>query len=127
MNNLQPIVPSTSPVWPEVNATTAKNSMSTPQVGASEVPVRDSVISAGKTELPAKPPITDTVETPYRKLVREWQGASLEVRPGEVKKGLEWNSDPAYPPLNVVNGIATMMVGSFLNNSGENLNKQILP
>ncbi|MEI8285282.1 MAG: hypothetical protein WCG52_09855 [bacterium] len=127
MNNLQPIAPTTSPVWPEVNATTAKNSMSTPQVGASEVPVRDSVISAGKTNLPAKPPVTDTVNAPYRKLVREWQGASLEVRSGEVKKGIEWYSDPSYPPLNVVNGIATMMVGDFLNNSGENLNKQLMP
>jgi hypothetical protein len=127
MNNLQPIAPPTSPVWPEVNATTAKSSMSTPQVGASEVPVRDSVISAGKTDHPAKQPVTDTVETPYRKMVREWQGASLEVRNDEVKKGMEWYADPSYPSLNVVNGIATMLVGSFLNNSGENLNKQILP
>jgi hypothetical protein len=127
MNNLQPITPMTSPVWPEVNATTAKSSMSTPQVGASEVPIRDSVISAGKTELPSKPPVTDTVDAPYRKMVREWQGTSLEVRPGQVKQGTEWYADPSYPPLNVVNGIASMMVGSFLNNSGENLNKQILP
>ncbi len=127
MHNLQPIAPTTSLVWPEVNATTAKSSMSAPQVGASEVPVRDSVISAGKTNLPSKPPATDTVETPHRKLVREWQGASLEVRPDQVKKGIEWNTDPAYPPLNVVNGIASMFVSSFINNSGENLNKQLLP
>ena len=127
MNNIHPIATPTSPVWPEVNATTAKNSMSTQQVGASEVPIRDSVVSVGKTDLPAKSPVTDTVETPHRKMVREWQGSELEVRPGEVKKGLEWNADPSYPPLNVVNGIATMLVGSFLNNSGENLNKQILP
>jgi len=127
MHNLQPIAPTTSLVWPEVNATTAKSSMSAPQVGASEVPVRDSVISAGKTNLPSKPPATDTVETPHRKLVREWQGAALEVRPGQVKQGMEWYADPSYPSLNVVNGIASMMVGSFLNNSGENLNKQLLP
>jgi len=127
MNNLQPIAPMTSPVWPEVNATTAKSNMSTPQVGASEVPIRDSVISAGKTDLPSKSPVTDTMEAPYRKMIREWQGTSLEVRPGQVKKGMEWYSDPSYPPLNVVNGIASMMVGSFINNSGENLNKQILP
>ena len=127
MNNIQPNAPSTSPVWPEVNAATARNTMTTPQVGASEVPIRDSVVSVGKTDLPAKPPVTDTVATPHRKMVREWQGASLEVRPDQVKKGLEWNADPAYPPLNVVNGIASMLVGSFINNSGENLNKQILP
>jgi hypothetical protein len=127
MNNIHPIAPPTSPVWPEVNATTAKSSMSTQQIGASEVPIRDSVVSVGKTDQPAKPPVTDTVATPHRKMVREWQGASLEVRPDQVKKGLEWNADPAYPPLNVVNGIASMLVGSFINNSGENLSKQILP
>jgi hypothetical protein len=127
MNNVQPIASTTSPVWPEVNSITAKNTMSAAQVGASEVPIRNSVVSVGKSEFPAKSPVTDTVETPHRKLVREWQGASLEVRPNQVKNGLEWNADPTYPPLNVVNGIASMLVGAFINNSGENLNKQILP
>jgi hypothetical protein len=86
--------------------------MSAPQVGASEVPIRDSVVSTGKADLPPQKTLTDTVETPHREKVREWVGTQLEVRPGEVKKGLEWNSDPAYPPLNVLNGIATMFVSS---------------
>jgi hypothetical protein len=32
-----------------------------------------------------------------------------------VKKGIDWNVDPDYPPLNVLNGIATMFVNSTLN------------
>ena len=48
-------------------------------------------------------------------MVREWVGAQLEVRPGIVKKGLEWNSDPNYPSLNTLNGIAALFVTSALN------------
>jgi hypothetical protein len=115
MNNIQPIAPPTAPVWPEVNAVTVKNSMAAPQVGAAEVPIRDSVIATGKTDLPQHKTLSDTVEAPYREMVREWVGAQLEVRPGVVKKGLEWNSDPSYPSLNALNGIATLFVTSALN------------
>ena len=45
MNNIHPVVPQTAPHWPEVNASTAKSNMSTPQVGAAEVPIKDSVIA----------------------------------------------------------------------------------
>jgi hypothetical protein len=114
MNNVQPIAPNASPAWPEVNAVTAKSSMSAPQVGATEVPIRDSVIATGKSDLPQKKTLTDTVETPHREMVRDWMGAQLEVRPGEVKKGMDWNANPQYPPLNVVNGIATLFVTSAL-------------
>ena len=115
MNNIQPIAPHTAPTWPEVNATTAKNNMSAPQVGASEVPVRDSVIASGKTDAPPKKLLSDTLEAPNREKIREWIGGHLEVRPGELKKGLDWNVNPDYPPLNVLNGIATMFVNSALN------------
>ena len=115
MNNIQPIAPQTSPVWPEVNAATAKSNMSAPQVGASEVPIRDSVIATGKTDLPPQKTLSDTLEAPHREMVREWASAQPEVRPGEVKKGIDWNVDPDYPPLNVLNGIATMFVNSTLN------------
>jgi hypothetical protein len=111
MNNVHPILPQTSPVWPEVNAATAKNNMSSPQVGASEVPIRDSVIATGKAELSDKKSATD----------------SLEVRPGQVTKAIDWNLDPSYPSLNVLNGIATMLVGSVLNDAGSNLKGQITP
>jgi hypothetical protein len=127
MNNVQPIVPQTAPVWTEVNATTAKSSMSTPQVGAAEVPIRDSVIATGKTELPEKKTVTDTLEANHRELVREWQNSHTEVRPGQVSKGIDWNLDPAYPSLNVLNGIATMLVGSVLNDAGSNVKGQITP
>ena len=114
MNNVQPIAPTASPAWPEVNAATAKSNMSAPQVGASEVPVRASVIATGKTDLPYKKTMNDTLEAPHREKVRQWVGTQLEVRPGEVKKGIDWNADPNYPPLNVVNGIATLFVNSAL-------------
>ena len=127
MNNMHPILPQTSPVWPEVNAATAKNNMSSPQVGASEVPIRDSVIATGKAELPEKKTVTDTLEANHRELVREWQNSHTEVRPGQVSKGIDWNLDPAYPSLNVLNGIATMLVGSVLNDAGSNVKGQITP
>ena len=127
MNNVQPIVPQIAPVWPEVNAATAKSNMSTPQVGAAEVPIRDSVIATGKAELPEKKTVTDTLEANHRELVREWQNSHTEVRPGQVSKGIDWNLDPAYPSLNVLNGIATMLVGSVLNDAGSNVKGQITP
>jgi hypothetical protein len=127
MNNVQTILPQTSPAWPEVNVTTAKSNMSAPQVGASEVPIRDSVIATGKAELPNKKSATDTLEATHREMVREWQNSQTEVRPGQVTKALEWNLDPAYPSLNVLNGIASMLVGSVLNDSGSNLKGQITP
>ena len=127
MNNVQPIPPQTSPVWPEINAATAKNNMSSPQVGASEVPIRDSVIAGSKVELPDKKSVTDTLEAPHREMVREWQNSQTEVRPGQVTKAINWNLDPSYPSLNVLNGIATMLVGSVLNDSGSNLKGQITP
>lgn len=89
--------------------------MSSPQVGATEIPVKDSVIAAGKTELPQQKTLNDTMQAPHRDMVRDWVGAQLEIRPGEVKKGLDWNVNPGYPPLNVVNGIATMFVNSVMN------------
>ena len=101
MNNVQPIAHQTSPVWPEVNAATAKSNMSAPQVGATEIPIRDSVIATGKAELPSK----KTMEA----------GSQLEVRSSEVEKAIAWNSDPEYPKLNVLNGIATMFVKSAFN------------
>jgi hypothetical protein len=112
MNNVQPIALQTSPVWPEVNAATAKSTMSAPQVGAADIPIRDSVIATGKTELPFKRTLEDTIDASHRDQVRDWVGSQLEVRPGEVKKGLEWNADPEYPKLNVLNGIATLFVKS---------------
>jgi hypothetical protein len=115
MNNIQPITPHTAPAWPEVNVATAKSSMSTPQVGASEVAIRDSVIATGKSELPPYKTLSDTLEATHRDMVREWNASQSEVRPGEVKKGIDWNVDPEYPPLNVLNGIATMFVESALN------------
>ena len=127
MNNVHPIVPQAAPVWPEVNAATAKSNMSAPQVGASEVPIRDSVIATGKSELPEKKTVTDTLEANHRELVREWQNSHTEVRPGQVSKGIDWNLDPAYPSLNVLNGIATMLVGSVLNDAGSNVKGQITP
>ena len=127
MNNVHPIVPQAAPVWPEVNAATAKNNMSTPQVGATEVPIKDSVIATGKTELPEKKTAPDTLEAPHREMVREWQNSQIEVRPGQVTKAIDWNLDPTYPSLNVLNGIATMLVGSVLNDSGSNLKGQITP
>ena len=127
MNNVHPIVPQAAPVWPEVNVATAKNNMSTPQVGAAEVPLRDSVIATGKAELPEKKTVTDTLEANHRELVREWQNSHTEVRPGQVSKGIDWNLDPAYPSLNVLNGIATMLVGSVLNDAGSNVKGQITP
>ena len=127
MNNVHPILPQTSPVWPEVNAATAKSNMSSPQVGASELPIRDSVIATGKAELPEKKTVTDTLEANHRELVREWQNSHTEVRPGQVSKGIDWNLDPAYPSLNVLNGIATMLVGSVLNDAGSNVKGQITP
>jgi hypothetical protein len=127
MNNMQPILPQTSPVWPEINATTAKSNMSASQVGASELPIRDSVIATGKVELPIKKSVTDTLEAPHRELVREWQNSQTEVRPGQVTKAIDWNLDPTYPSLNVLNGIAAMLVGSVLNDSGSNLKGQITP
>ncbi len=114
MNNIQPIAPPSSPVWPEVNAVTAKSTMSAPQVGASEVPIRESVISTGKTDLPLKKTLSDTLEAPHREMVREWTSTQQDARAGEVQKGLEWNSDPDYPQLNVLNGIATLFVNSAL-------------
>jgi hypothetical protein len=114
MNNIQPIAPQTAPVWPEVNAATAKSNMSAPQVGASEVPIRDSVIATGKTDLLQKKTPSDTVEAPHREMVREWNSTQADVRPSEVKKGLDWNADPKYPDLNVLNGIATLFVHSAL-------------
>ena len=127
MNNMHPILPQTSPVWPEINAATAKNNMSSPQVGASEVPVRDSVIATGKAELLNKKSVTDSLEAPHREMVREWQNSQTEVRPGQVTKAINWNLDPTYPSLNVLNGIASMLVGSVLNDSGSNLKGQITP
>ena len=127
MNNLQPIVLQTAPVWTEVNAATAKSNMSTPQVGAADIPIRDSVIATGKAELPDKKTATDTLEANHRELVREWQNSRTEVRPGQVTKGIDWNLDPAYPSLNVLNGIATMLVGSVLNDAGSNVKGQITP
>ncbi|MEI8294229.1 MAG: hypothetical protein WCG66_09605 [bacterium] len=127
MNNIQPILPQTSPVWPEVNASTAKTNMSAPQVGASELPIRDSVIAAGKTDLPEHKSLADSLEAPHREMVRQWQNTQIEVRPGEVKKAIEWNLDPSYPRLNVLNGIASMLVGSVLSDAGSNLKGQILP
>jgi hypothetical protein len=115
MNNIQPIAPHTAPVWPEVNAATAKSNMSAPQVGASEVPIRDSVIATGKTDLPQPKTLSDTLEAPHREMVRDWASTQVEVRPNELKKGIDWNVDPDYPPLNVLNGIATMFVDSALN------------
>jgi hypothetical protein len=88
--------------------------MSAPQVGATEVPIRESVIATSKSDLPQQKTLSDTLEAPHRDLVRDWVGAQLEVRPGEVKKGLEWNANPQYPPLNVLNGIATLFVNSAL-------------
>jgi hypothetical protein len=117
MNNIQPIAPHTAPVWPELNATTAKSNMSAPQVGASEVPIRDSVIATGKTDLPQQKTLSDSLEAPHREMVRDWVGGQLEVRPNEVKKGIDWNVDPEYPPLNVLNGIATMFVDSVMTDS----------
>jgi len=102
----------TSPVWPEVNAATAKSNMSAPQVGATEIPIRDSVIATGKAELPSKKTLEDTVDASHRDQVREWVGSQLEVRPSEVEKALDWNADPEYPKLDVLNGIATMFVKS---------------
>jgi hypothetical protein len=88
--------------------------MSAPQVGASEVPIRESVISTGKTDLPPKKTLSDTLEAPHREMVREWTSTQQDARPQEVQKGLEWNSDPDYPQLNVLNGIATLFVNSAL-------------
>ena len=127
MNNMHPILPQTSPVWPEVNAATAKSNMSSPQVGASEAPIRDSVIATGKAELSDKKSATDSLEAPHREMVREWQNSQIEVRPGQVTKAIDWNLDPSYPSLNVLNGIATMLVGSVLNDAGSNLKGQITP
>ena len=127
MNNIHPVVPQTAPHWPEVNAATAKSNMSTPQVGAAELPIKDSVIATGKTELPDKKSATDTLEAPHREMVREWQNSHTSVRPGHVAKGIDWNLDPTYPSLNVLNGIASMLVGSVLNDSGSNLKGQITP
>lgn len=115
MNNIQPIAPHAAPAWPEVNAATAKSNMTAPQVGASEVPIRDSVIATGKTDLPQKKTVSDTMEAPHREMVREWANTQSEVRPGEVQKGFDWNVDPDYPSLNVLNGIATLFVKSSLN------------
>jgi hypothetical protein len=115
MNNVQPIAPQTSPVWPEVNAATAKSNMSAPQVGATEIPIRDSVIATGKAELPSKKTMEDTIDASHRDQVREWAGSQLEVRSSEVEKAIAWNSDPEYPKLNVLNGIATMFVKSAFN------------
>ena len=127
MNNVQTILPQTSPVWPEVNAATAKSNMSVPQVGANEIPIRDSVIAPGKVELANKQSVTDTLEAPHREMVREWQNSQTEVRPAQVTKAIDWNLDPTYPSLNVLNGIASMLVGSVLNDSGSNLKGQITP
>lgn len=114
MNNVQPIAPLPQPVWPEVNAATAKGNMSAPQVGASEVSVRDSVIATGKPDLPQHKSATDTVETPRREMVREWANTQAEVRPELVQEGKKWNADPDYPALDVLNGIATLFVASAL-------------
>jgi len=88
MNNVQTILPQTSPVWPEVNAATAKSNMSVPQVGANEIPIRDSVIAPGKVDLANKQSSTDTLEAPHREMVREWQNSQTEVRPGQVTKAI---------------------------------------
>jgi hypothetical protein len=114
MNNIQPIAPLPQPVWPEVNAATAKSNMSAPQVGANEIPVRDSVIATGKPDLPQHKSATDTVEAPHREMVREWAQGQTEVRPDLVQQGKEWNVDPSYPALDVLNGIATLFVASAL-------------
>ena len=127
MNNIQPVPPTPTPVWPELNGLTAKNTMSTAQVGASDIPLRDSVLATGKTELPDQKNITDTLETPHRAMLREWQNSHTEVRPGMVSKGIDWNVNPSYPNLDVLNGIATMLVGSVLNDSGSSLKGQITP
>jgi len=115
MNNVQPIAPLPQPVWPEVNAATAKSNMSASQVGASEVPVRDSVIASGKTNLPQYKSATDTLEAPHREMVREWASTQADVRPELLEQGKKWNADPEYPALNVVNGIAALFVSSELN------------
>jgi hypothetical protein len=47
-------------------------------------------------------------------MVRDWASTQAEVRPNELKKGLDWNADPDYPQLNVLNGIATLFVNSAL-------------
>lgn len=112
MNNIQPIAPPSAPAWPEVNAVSAKSNMSAPQVGAAEVPIRDSVIATGKTDLPQYKTMSDTVQAPHREMVREWVGSQLESRPGEVKNGRDWNADPKYPSLDALNGIATLFVKS---------------
>lgn len=127
MNNIHPVVPQTAPHWPEVNASTAKANMSTPQIGAAELPIKDSVIATGKAELPDKKTATDTLDAPHREMIREWQNSQTSVRPGHVAKGIDWNLDPEYPSLNVLNGIASMLVGSVLNDSGSNLKGQITP
>jgi hypothetical protein len=127
MSNIPHVVPQNPPAWPEVNAATAKNNMSAPQVGAADLPIRDSVIATGKVELPDKKTATDTLEAPHREMVREWQNSHTEVRPGMVSKGIDWNLDPSYPSLNVLNGIASMLVGSVLNDAGSNLKGQITP
>lgn len=116
MNNVQPIAPLPQPVWPELNTATAKSTMSSPQVGASEVPVRDSVIATGKSDLPQHKTATDTVEAPHREMVREWAQGQSEVRPEIIQKGKQWNIDPNYPALDVLNGIANLFVVSALNN-----------
>jgi len=127
MNNIQIILPQNSPVWPDVNAATAKSNMSVPQVGANEIPIRDSVIAVNKVDLVNKKSGIDTLEAPHREMIREWQNSQTEVRPGQVTKAIEWNLDPSYPSLNVLNGIASMLVGSVLNDSGSNLKGQITP
>lgn len=127
MNNIQHINLATTPAWSEVNAATAKNTMSAPQVGASDIPIRDSVLATGKTQLPDQKNVTDTLQTPHRAMLREWQNSHTEVRPGMVTKGFDWNLNPAYPSLDVLNGIATMLVGSVLNDSGSSLKGQITP
>lgn len=115
MNNIQPIAPPTAPVWPEVNSVTVKSNMSAPQVGAADIPIRDSVIATGKTDLPQHKTLSDSLESPRRDMVRQWVGSQLEIRPGEVKKGMEWNTDPKYPSLDSLNGIATLFVKSAFN------------
>jgi hypothetical protein len=107
MNNVQPIAPNSTLARPEAQAAQLKTGMSAPQVGASEIRLTDSVVAPEKSNR-----ATDSLQATHREMVREWVGSQLEIRPGEVKKGLDWNSDPEYPSLNVLNGIATMFVNS---------------
>lgn len=84
----------------------------TTSVGSGGIPAPDPRRGRSAEAAPAVPAGTETLSTARATELREALAASPEIRPEEVSRAESLAVDPNYPPLAIIERVASMIAAS---------------